>query len=535
MSRPDNTRASLMTRMPRQVVAISLALGVAVCGNGCAKKTIAVSEAPPVTTSTGAATGDTKQAQERDTKITPKDGERAIELETPAAAAQNRDAQRLAAEATNPASPAPMSGTLTSPQSPAAQPHALVPPPSTGAAPASSDPADVRMTAAARKDQPIARVRPRSGIAVKSNITHVELSVARIEEGPTTVASAQTSTVSERRPIEKAREPIFIDLAPGRYEVVAEAQQTRTKRKYTIDVVANHRTPLFVELEEPVIVGDDGVRMVLVPGGSFWMGADPDEVERLVNECVAAKGKREFNACRDVIQDQQPRHRVYVDAYYLDEFEVTNRLFARFAEETEYRTAAERRGSSHVWQQEAAGRWRYVPVPNASWRAPTGTPGEATDPSHPVVHVSWFDADQYCKYFGKRLPTEAEWERAARGGDRGGRYPWGDGRWSSSYANAAGTVGDTAPVGTYPQGRSWVGAHDLAGNVWEWVADYYQEHYYERSPVKNPKGPDQGRLQVVRGGSWVDIPVAIASTYRHSDEPDSTSNVIGFRCAKDVR
>ncbi len=563
--------AASMIRMPRRVVAVSLALGVVGLAYGCAKKTIAVPEVPPLTTSTGAATVDSKRAPEPATAtpkvdagdtskassvndgtasaqraadertepaVTPPPGsaesatthgrdETAVEPEARAATAQNREERPPHAEATNTASPAPIADAPTPPQSPAAPPHTPAASEPTPAAPARKDPPESRVIAAVPKAEAAVRARPRSGIAVKSNIAHVELSVTRIEEG--------LAGVSDRRPIEKAREPIFIDLAPGRYEVLAQAQQARTKRKYTIDVAANQRTPLFVELEEPVIVGDDGARMVLVPGGSYWMGAGPDEIERLVEECVAAKGKTESTACRDVVQDQQPRHRVYVDAYYLDEFEVTNRMFARFAEETQYRTAAERRGSSHVWQQEAAHRWRYVPVPNASWRAPTGTRGEATDPSHPVVHVSWFDADQYCKYFGKRLPTEAEWERAARGGASGGRYPWGDGGWSPSYANAAGTVGDTTAVGMYPQGRSWVDAQDLAGNVWEWVADYYQERYYERSPVKNPKGPDQGRLQVLRGGSWVDIPVALASTYRHSDEPDSTSNAIGFRCAKDVR
>lgn len=299
--------------------------------------------------------------------------------------------------------------------------------------------------------------------------------------------------------------------------------------------------------------------MVWVPGGEFTMGTD-----------------------EPMMTDARPLHRVYVDGFWMDRTEVTNEAFARFVDATGYRTVAERPldpkdfpnvppealvpGSivftppkEPVPLTNHLAWWSYVP--GASWRTPEG-PGSNIDgrARHPVVHVAFEDAEAYCKWAGKRLPTEAEFERAARGGLDGKRYGWGDemkpggkaqaNTWQGHFPNENtredGHAG-TAPVASYPPNP--FGLYDLAGNVWEWCADWYRPDTYAKNAaaggvVKNPKGPPDSfdpaepgtPKRVQRGGSFL-CSDQYCTRYvpggRGKGAIDSATTHIGFRCVKD--
>ena len=182
-------------------------------------------------------------------------------------------------------------------------------------------------------------------------------------------------------------------------------------------------------------------------------------------------------------------------------------------------------------------------VAGASWQRPAGPYSGLTGlAEHPVVQVSWYDADAFCEWAGGRLPTEAEWEYAARGPE-GRIYPWGD-NFDGLKTNfcdvncaldwAVEGVDDgyeqSAPADHYQAGVSWSGAQDMAGNVWEWVNDWYDEAFYQESPERNPQGPSSGDLRLVRGGSWVNEEFSLRSTVRDAVLPDTRGEDIGFRC-----
>lgn len=261
----------------------------------------------------------------------------------------------------------------------------------------------------------------------------------------------------------------------------------------------------------------DGMTMVYVPAGSFMMGSD--ESEFLAQD------------------DEKPQHPVTLAAFWLDQTEVTVAMFRQFVEDTGHETTAEQEGSG--WVYTSAGEWQLTD--GANWQHPFGPDSDAED-NHPVVQVSWQDANAYCDWAGGRLPTEAEWEYAARGPDSL-IYPWGnefDGA-KLNYCDATceldwkdESVDDgyklTAPVGSYPAGASWVGALDLSGNVWEWVNDRYGSDYYTSSPENNPPGPESGEYRVLRGGGWGHYVRGVRAAIRVVNDPDNRIDFSGFRC-----
>ena len=257
--------------------------------------------------------------------------------------------------------------------------------------------------------------------------------------------------------------------------------------------------------------------MVDLPGGVFLMG------NPLSNDL-----------------DQRPVHEVSIDPLRMDEHEVTNRQFAQFVDQTGSITTAQQRGWSYVYDRKED---RWVRCPGADWRHPGG-PDTSLDgrDDYPVVHVSWYDAAAYAQWAGKRLPTEAEWEYAARAGLRDADYPWGreeliDGRYQANYRQfgrdpAADGYEALAPVKSYAPSR--FGLYDMAGNVWEWCADWYDEDYYAESPRENPSGPHAGQSRVQRGGSWLspeNYSFGHHVSSRGQRRPDETYQHVGFRCA----
>jgi formylglycine-generating enzyme required for sulfatase activity len=233
---------------------------------------------------------------------------------------------------------------------------------------------------------------------------------------------------------------------------------------------------------------------VYVPEGSFLMGSTEQELE------AAGVDPDDF-------RDELPQHEVYLDAYWIDQTEVTNAQYSQCV--AAGACDAPSSSSSHT-------RPRYY--------------GNASYGDYPVINVSWHDANDYCAWAGRRLPTEAEWEKAARGSE-GGVYPWGSAAATCSKANFSDCEGDTSAVGSYPEGESPYGALDMAGNVQEWVGDWYDSDYYEISPSENPQGPASGIYRAMRSGSWFMAMGSVRTTWRHWTKPDTTGSLLGFRCA----
>jgi formylglycine-generating enzyme required for sulfatase activity len=216
------------------------------------------------------------------------------------------------------------------------------------------------------------------------------------------------------------------------------------------------------------------------------------------------------------LPSEQPQHEVRVTSgYWIDRYEVTNAAFQAFVDAGGYAQQTYWSAAGWTWRQERK------PAPACADSA------ARKQPLLPCVKVSWYEADAYARWRGGRLPTEAEWEYAARG-PAASIYPWGD-RFESSRANVLDSRGLT-PVGSYPAGASWVGAHDMAGNAMEWVADWLDAAYYAKSPHDDPPGPPGGRVKVEKGGWWGSNPFVARSAYRHfEDPPEYADGHIGFR------
>ncbi|RJP66337.1 MAG: formylglycine-generating enzyme family protein [Candidatus Abyssobacteria bacterium SURF_17] len=249
---------------------------------------------------------------------------------------------------------------------------------------------------------------------------------------------------------------------------------------------------------------DEG--MVYIPAGTFLMGS-PD-------------GQGEDN--------ERPQHKVSVSGFWMDTCEVINRGFKEFVDATGYVTDAEKRGKGWIWDDE----WKEMP--GADWRHPKG-PSTSIEAlmDHPVVQVSWNDANAYCNWAGKRLPTEAEWEYACRCGTET-HYSTGD-TITHDDANYFGTGGidpweGTSPVGSFPANPC--GLHDIHGNVWEWCQDYYDDTFYAKSVELNPVNEVSALYRIMRGGAWDYCPLGMRSAYRGADFPFSASDARGFRCVR---
>jgi formylglycine-generating enzyme required for sulfatase activity len=232
---------------------------------------------------------------------------------------------------------------------------------------------------------------------------------------------------------------------------------------------------------------------VAIPAGEFQMGGSP---QTSLSEC-----QKYYSDCNiNDSDDSAPVHSIMLDTFEIGRFEVTNKQF------TQCVNAGICTGMSDV---------------------------DVDRLLHPVTNITWHEAITYCKWVGGRLPTEAEWEKAARGTD-GRVYTWGNDLVNSNLANYGNNVGDTSKVGSYPSGVSPYGIYDMAGNVWEWVMDWHSNTYYQNSPKSNPLGPDTGTNRVLRGGAWSGNEIGVISFSRHGYLPLDTYINIGFRCARDV-
>ena len=239
-----------------------------------------------------------------------------------------------------------------------------------------------------------------------------------------------------------------------------------------------------------IIFDKDGMTLLYVPAGNFLMGST--DADTLASP------------------DEKPQHTVYLEAFWIDQTDVTNAMYAKCV-------------SAAACNQPT----------NLTSYTRSSYYGNSQFDNYPVIYVNWNMADTYCKWAGRQLPNEAQWEKAARG-PNGNIYPWGNDAPSTILLNYNQNVGDTSDVGKYPNGASPYGALDMAGNVWQWVADWYQSGYYAMlgNNASNPQGPASGDGRVLRGSAWSDFNIVVRSAYRGWSDPTNTNGYIGFRCSR---
>ncbi|HLP95102.1 MAG TPA: SUMF1/EgtB/PvdO family nonheme iron enzyme [Saprospiraceae bacterium] len=266
--------------------------------------------------------------------------------------------------------------------------------------------------------------------------------------------------------------------------------------------------------------------MVFVKGGAFLMGSPASEADR---------------------NESEHQHEVEVSDFCIGKYAVTVEAFAKFIEATKYQIDADNAGTSRIWTTQ------WEDVTGVNWKCNTrGNPRPVSEYNHPVLHVSWNDALAYCQWLSEqsgktfRLPTEAEWEYAARGGGQGSLFGNGKNKADPKEINFSGSEankkpysiaglyrGNTVPVGSLNCPNA-LGLHDMSGNIYEWCADWYGAYYYQKSPRKNPSGPESGSSRVFRGGSWDDGPRSCRVAFRGNATPSIRAADIGFRLAKTV-
>ena len=318
---------------------------------------------------------------------------------------------------------------------------------------------------------------------------------ATVLSAPQTAAPAQDTPVVGTPPVAEPTEPLGLPQGPA---IPAELDAIKTE-------------------------------MVLVPGGTFLMGTTWEEGKQAMDNCTVY-GK----SCTDLawISDSIPTHQVTIDSFQMDIYEVSVAQYVAFLNwlgPNQHKTGCDGNPCVKTTLEEPNS---YIEFDGTTYsvRNPTFYP------DHPVTFVTWWGAQAYCRTLNRRLPTEAEWEHAARG-PQNFIYPWGfefdPNRAMSSITPNAGTV----PVDEYPGGTSPYGIFNMAGNVSEWVYDWYQVDYYTQqatNPEPNPKGPPTGVEKVIRGGSWDTIPLFLRTVHRMSAQPDMPTAAIGFRCAADT-
>jgi len=253
--------------------------------------------------------------------------------------------------------------------------------------------------------------------------------------------------------------------------------------------------------EKPSVITVKGMELIKIPAGEFIMGSSDNDP--------------------DVNDNEKPQRKIYLDEYYIGKYPVTNGEYYKFILDGGYE-------NPEYWAYEG---WEWlldteITEPGC-WR---DSDYNALD--QPVVGVTWYEADAFCRWFGGSLPTEAQWEKAARGTD-GRKYPWGHTELDSTYANYADNVGNPTPVGKYEKGKSPYGCYDMAGNVWDWCEDWYDSDYYKNMPVRNPKNVTPRSLRVLRGGSWLFDARYLRGAYRSNViTPSFRECDAGFRLSK---